>query len=146
MLYANASVPTCQTASRARHKIMVKARAKKKEKNYFGNLKTGSKASPNYSAGKPAIYPFKRAIDLNAAANRKSGSHEVAARRGTTNGKTQATISDNEAPDGSGTSTVTSSTQNSVPPIVPRRMGLPSRTQATEFWRKSRPKEGSGPR
>jgi hypothetical protein len=35
--YANASVPACQTASRARHKIMVKARSQKKEKHYSEN-------------------------------------------------------------------------------------------------------------
>ena len=32
MPYANASIPACQAASRARHKIMVKARSQKKEK------------------------------------------------------------------------------------------------------------------
>ena len=37
MPYANASVPACQAASRARHKIMAKARSQKKEKSYSKN-------------------------------------------------------------------------------------------------------------
>jgi hypothetical protein len=37
MPYADASVPACQAASRARHKIMVKARSQKKEKSYSEN-------------------------------------------------------------------------------------------------------------
>jgi len=37
MPYANASVPACQAASRARHKIMAKARSQKKEKTYSAN-------------------------------------------------------------------------------------------------------------
>lgn len=37
MPYTNASVPTCQAASRARHKIMAKARSQKKEKLYSEN-------------------------------------------------------------------------------------------------------------
>lgn len=37
MPYANASVPACQAASRARHKIMAKARSQKKEKSCSEN-------------------------------------------------------------------------------------------------------------
>lgn len=37
MPYANAPVPACQAASRARHKIMAKARSQKKEKSYSEN-------------------------------------------------------------------------------------------------------------
>ena len=37
MPYADASVPACQAASRARHKIMAKARSQKKERSYSKN-------------------------------------------------------------------------------------------------------------
>jgi len=37
MPYADASIPAAQTASRARHKIMLKARSQKKEKSYSEN-------------------------------------------------------------------------------------------------------------